>query len=311
MVLFVVGISFSQTQDYPSRPVTLLVTAPPGGSTDLGARAFASVAEKYLGQRMVVINKSGAGGMEAAVSTASAKPDGYTLGWFIDIFAVPEMYTYFRGVQPYTSKDLRPIANLVKTGQLLAVRVDAPWKSFTDLIAYSKKNPKLKFGSNPEGSRPNIVMRMISDKEGLQWEPVPLRDDPFILTNLLGGHVPMGTVGYGALKPQLDAGNVKMLVVFSDQRLTVAPEIPAVTEFGYSIGSVPIMGLFAPKGIPDAVAGKLEAAAGKTADAPSFKEKMQNIGFRVTYMDSQQLAETVNKNKVSLEKIFKQYGYWK
>jgi tripartite-type tricarboxylate transporter receptor subunit TctC len=241
----------------------------------------------------------------------SATPDGYTLGWFIDVFQTPEMYTYFRGKPSYTSNDLKPISSLFSSLQSLAVKADAPWKNFAELIAYSRNNRGLKFGSNPEGSGPNLMMRIVSKKEDLDWKAVPLNDDPVILTNLLGGNVPMGTVGYSTVKPQLNAGNVRILVVFSDKRLTGAPEFPTIGECGYPLAYTPSTGVFAPKGVPDSVVRKLETTVKKVIEDASFREKIREIGFPISYRDSNELTELTARNKISLEKVFREFGYWK
>jgi len=299
-------------EEYPARAISVIAPADPGGAIDLGARAFASVAEKYLGKPVVVVNKAGGQGLPATLDMVRAKPDGYTIGFLIITHVIPETFTHFlKGAPPYSSKDIRPIGQLTKSAQMLAVKADSPWKTFSDLVSYVRTNPGLKYGSNPEGTLPSLMMHIVAKKEGIKWTPVPLVEDGKIVTALLGDHVPAGTASFGALRPHMEAGTLRPLTVFLDERLSQVPNIPSIMELGYELAYVSALGLYGPKGLPDSVVKKLEDVIRKVTEDPSYREKAKQLGVQVSYRDSGAFANLIHKNQASLEKVFKEMGYLK
>lgn len=311
-LFLVAGFAFSlaAAEDFPTRAITVIAPADPGGAIDLGARAFATTAEKYLGKPVVVVNKPGGQGLPATLDLVKSKADGYTIAFLIITHVIPETYKYFlKGEPPYTSKDVQPIGQTTKSAQMLAVSTDAQWKTFADLVAYVRKNPGFKYGSNPEGTLPSLSMHIVAKKENIKWTPVPLVEDGKIITALLGGHVPAGTVSYGALRSHMEAKTLRPLVVFSDERLSQSPDTPCLSELGYDLPYVSSMGLYGPKGIPAPALKKLEEAIKKVTEDPSFKEKAKQIGVQVSYKSAADFAKTIDKNKSNLEKLFKEMGY--
>jgi tripartite-type tricarboxylate transporter receptor subunit TctC len=299
-------------EDFPARAITIIAPADPGGAIDLGARAFATTAEKYLGKPVVVVNKPGGQGLPATLDLVRSKADGYTIAFLIITHVIPETYTYFlKGDPPYTSKDVQPIGQTSKSAQMLAVRADSPWKTFADLVAHTRKNPGLKYGSNPEGTLPSLSMHIVAKKENIKWTPVPLMEDGKIITALLGDHIQVGTVSYGALRSHIEAKTLRPLVVFSDERLSQVPATPSIEELGYDLPYVSTMGLYGPKGIPAPVIKKLEDVIKKVTEDPSFKEKAIQLGVEVAYKNSADFVKTIDRNKANLEKLFKEMGYVK
>src|SRR4030067_3772133 len=136
---------YASSSTYPDRTVTMVVPYPAGGVTDLSARALAERMEKHLKQPVVVVNKVGGRATVGGFAVVTAKPDGYTLGFFPIASSLPEVFSYFYDA-PYSSKDLRPISRVAGTAMSFAVKVDAPWNSFKDIVEFARKNPRMKGG---------------------------------------------------------------------------------------------------------------------------------------------------------------------
>jgi len=191
-------------EDYPSKPINVLIGVPPGGSTDMSLRVLTQFMEAEIKQPMVVVNKPGAAGTIAGYQVTSAKPDGYTLGYFPGSGAFPEMYSYFYSA-PYSSKDLRPIASVHVPAITIAVKEDAPWNSLKELVEYAKKNPGMKFGHIGKSTIQYVAMAQINRQEDLKMVDVPFDGDATMVPALLGGHVPVATPVYPVIKSMVDA----------------------------------------------------------------------------------------------------------
>ena len=190
--------------EYPNRAISLIVPFPPGGSTDLGARAVADAVEKHVKQPVAVVNKVGGATTIAGYAVASAKPDGYTLGFFPNPAAIPEAYTFFQEA-PYTSKDLKHISAALAPMISIAVKEDAPWNSFKELVEYAKKNPGLKVSTAGKQTIQHMFVTTMNKMEKTGFVPVPFTGDATTLPALLGGHVLVAATDYSSLKSLADA----------------------------------------------------------------------------------------------------------
>ena len=208
---------------YPNKAITMVVPLPPGGLADIGARVLAEAMEKRLKQPVVVVNKTGGAMTVGGFAVASAKPDGYTIGYFVNTAAVPEVYTYFYSA-PYSSEDLRPICQVNSFHTAITVKADAPWNSMKELIDYSRKNPGVKFSHNGKGGLQYVMMTSIAKAEKIQWVDVPYEGDGAQIPAIMGGHVPVGTPAFAAVKPHLDAKKLKVLALSSQKKVDIAPE---------------------------------------------------------------------------------------
>lgn len=307
--LLIFPLHRSVAQDFPIRPISIMAPFAPGGNSDIIARSIAHAAEKDLGKPVVVINKAGGNGLIGALDVAKGNPDGYTIGLFQPHLIFPEAYEFFQKA-PYTSKDLKAIARVVMTVGVVAVRADAPWNSFAEMVTYARKNP-LKYGSHSEGTIANLMIRVVAKKEGISLTPLPIQSDSQILTALLGGHISMGTVTMPSIKAHLDAGTVKLLALLLDERIPIIPNVPTITECGYPLLFSSYVGLFAPNGTPDSIIKKLATTTKKVTGDPSFLQNMERLGALVKFEDTEKFLETIAKTRVRVEAIFKEYGYLK
>ena len=260
-------------QDYPNRPITLIVPWPAGGSTDTHLRKLAELAAKHLGQPVIVENKPGAGGMLGPLGmAASAKPDGYTISQMtVAAFRQPYMqkvdwdpirdFTYIIGVSGYTFG--------------VVVKSDSPFKTFDDFIAYAKANPgKLSYSSTGNGTSPHLLMEEVQAKANVQLLHVPYKGNADSTQALLGGHVmaQSDATGWGKF---VDAGTFRLLVTFGEERTRWGA--PTAKELGYDVVSYSPYGLVGPKGMDPKVVKVIHDAFKKAMDDPENRKMLQQL----------------------------------
>jgi tripartite-type tricarboxylate transporter receptor subunit TctC len=280
--------STALAQSFPSRPVTLIVPWPAGGSTDQVMRALATATEKYLGQSIVVENKGGAGGILGATALVTAKPDGYTVSQMpITVFRLPHStkvafdplndFTYLIGVSGYTFG--------------VVVRSDAPWKTWQELIDYAKANPgKLTYGTPGANTSLHVTMEDIAYRFGIKWTHVPYRGNADNMQALLGGHVDISAdaTGWG---PHVDAGKMRLLATWGPQRTKRWSNVPTLKELGFDIVSASPYGIAAPKGLEPQVAKILHDAFKKGMEDPIHVQAMEKFDQDLIYMSSEEYAK--------------------
>jgi tripartite-type tricarboxylate transporter receptor subunit TctC len=237
---------YAAGSEYPSRPITLIVSFPMGGAGDLSGRAVAEALEKHLKQPVVVVTKPGGAQTIGGYAVATAKPDGYTLGMFTVASSIPEVFTYFYEA-PYSSKDLKSICRILEPVPVIAVKGDAPWNNLKDFVEYARKNPGMKWGTHGKSSLGYLSMVTINKSEKINLVHVPLEGDAKIIPAILGGHIPAGTPIYPAIKSLLDGKKLKALAFCLEKRVDFAPEVPTMVELGYKLAYVSHFGLFGPK----------------------------------------------------------------
>ena len=292
---------------YPERAITLVVPYAPGGVTDLGARALAEAMEKYFKQAVVVQNKPGGGTTIGGNAIVTAKPDGYTLGFLPTSASLPEVFTYFYEA-PYSSKDLRPVCRILAPVLAITVKEDAPWNSLKDLVEYARKNPGLKMGTHGKSTLGYLVMVTVGKAEKVNFVDVPFDGDSKIVPAILGGHVPVGTPAFPAIKSLLDAKKVKVLTLCIERRADFAPEIPTVVELGYKLAFVSYLGVFGPKGLPDEVVKKLDEVVRKISEEKDFRTKINNMGTQLNYETTSSFEKSLTRYRENLQSFFKEEG---
>ena len=275
-------------QDFPSRPVTLIVPWPAGGSTDLVMRALATSTEKYLGQPIVIENRPGAAGTLGASAMVNAKPDGYTITQVpITVFRYPHQaqvgydpladLTYIIGISGYTFG--------------VVVRTDAPWKTWGELVAYAKANPgKLSYGTPGANTSLHVTMEDIAQRDGIQWVQVPFKGNADNMTALLGGHIQASAdaTGWG---PHVDAGKMRLLVTWGPQRTKRWPDVPTLKELGYDIVSTSPYGIAGPKGMDPKVLKVLHDAFRKGMEDTGHRQAMEKYDQELLYMSPEDYAK--------------------
>ncbi len=267
---------------FPARPITLICPWTAGGSTDLQLRAISEAASKHLGQPVVIEYKAGgAGTVGPAGMAASARPDGYTLSQIpITVFRLPHM----QKVTWDPFKDFSYIVHLTGYTFGVVVKADAPWKTFKELIEYSRANPgKVAYGSPGAGTSLHVTMEQIAIKEGVKWTHVPFKGTAENTTALLGGHTQVAAdgTGWGAL---VDAGQLRLLVTWTAQRTKRWPYAPTLKELGYGIVSNSPYGIAGPKGMDPKVVQVIHDAFKKGLDDPLHVKMLDQLDMEPFYL---------------------------
>jgi len=276
-IIFTFG-GFSFASDFPNKPITLVVGYAAGGGIDFTARAIASVAQKYIGQKLLIEIKAGSGGAIAANYVAHAKPDGYTLLMAaVGCNAImPHM-----GDVGYTQKDFYPIAKVSKNPLMLAVKWDSPYSTFEDYIGAAKKGA-VNYGTTP-GTSLHLAGAMAFEKAGVNIRAVPFKGGGPTLISLLGGHIDACIDYITVFEPQLKAKKIRALVIFESKREPAFPDVPTLKEKGIDLEFAAWTGVMAPVRTPQPILGKLEEMMKKVVSDPDFIEKITNAGGVMDY----------------------------
>ncbi|WP_082585613.1 MULTISPECIES: tripartite tricarboxylate transporter substrate binding protein [unclassified Hydrogenophaga] len=299
------SVAQAQTQAYPSRPVTLIIPWPAGGSTDRHLRTLAEIASKHLGQPIVIENRPGAGGTLGPSTMAQmAKPDGYTISQFpLGMLRLPHMqksnwnpltdFSYIIGVSGYTFG--------------LTVKADSPYKSFKDYIEAARKQPKqINYGSTGTGSSPHLIMEELAGNAKVELTHVPFKGNADLVSALLGGHV-MAQSDASGWDKFVDSGQMRLLVTFGEQRTKRWPDVPTAQELGYGVVSSSPYGLAGPKGMDPAIMKTLHDAFKKAMDDPKHIEVLAQLNQDMWYRSGddyrQWAAETYAKDKALIERL--------
>lgn len=300
-------VPHATSTDYPTKSISIVLGVPPGGVTDMGARLLAQFMEKELKQPVVIVNKPGAAGTIGGYAVASAKPDGYTLGYFPPGAAAPEVYSYFYSA-PYTSQDLRPISRIHAPVITIAVKADAPWNSLKEFVEFARQNPGLKFGHIGKSTTQYLIMMSIIKTEKLNLVDVPFDGDGSMVPALLGGHVPVATPVLPVIKSLVEGKKLKVLAVATRQRAPSAPDIPTIAELGYKIPYVSFLGMYAPKKTPDEIIKKLDDTIRKIIEDREFQEKNKAMDMTVDYDDTASFEKFLTVFKMNAQNFFKEQG---
>ena len=295
-------------QDYPSRPITLVIPYPPGGGNDVMGRSVAEKMSKTLGQTIVVENRAGAGGSIATRQVARAAPDGYTLvlGGTGTLAVNPTLYDNV-GYDP--RKDFAPVG-LIGTGQLiLVVNPNVPVKTIPELIALAKKETgKLSYASSGIGSGIHLGAVLFEQMAGVKLTHVPYRGTAPALTDLIGGHVQMF---FSSLPPAVaiaKEGKVRPIAVTGAARSAVFPDLPTVAETLPGYEAVLHYGIIAPAGTPDAIIRKLSVALREAVASPDTKIRMAADGTEPLPSTPEEYAADIDKEEKKWSAIVRASG---
>jgi tripartite-type tricarboxylate transporter receptor subunit TctC len=280
----------AQAQEYPTKPIELVLPFGPGGSHDLTARALVSVAQPYLGQPLVVVLRPGGGGAVGSQAVARAKPDGYTL-----LLGGTGPNTIFSLVQkaPIGPDHFVPVARINYSPSVFAVRADSPWKSFRELVQYAKQNPgKLNFANTGPWGAGDFPMRMVARATGIEYNNIPHDGGGPALLALLGGHADASFLFSAQLLPQIGAGKIRPLAVTDTKRIPQLAGVPTLQEEGVDVVFTMWRSVVAPKGTPPAILEKLEAAFRKMTEDKSFQALIKQLGDEVQFQGAREFEAT-------------------
>jgi tripartite-type tricarboxylate transporter receptor subunit TctC len=284
LAAFACAIVPAKAQNFPTKPITLIVPWPAGGATDRHLRVLAEATSKHLGQPIVIDNKPGASGtLGAATMVATAKPDGYTLAQLpITVFRLP----YMQKVAFDPKKDFSFVIHLTGYTFGTAVNAKSPWKTWADLLSYAKANPgKIRYATPGAGTTLHITMEQIALQQGLKWTQVPFRGEAEMTASLLGEHVEAAAGGTG-MGPLVDSGDFRMLVVWTEKRSPRFPDSPTLVEEGHKIISESPYGLAGPKGMDPKIIQILHDAFKKGMEDPMHLSVLKDLSQPLIYKNS-------------------------
>jgi len=270
----------AQAEDYPTRPITLVVSFAPGGLTDIPARMLAPDLQARLKQPVVVENKAGASGVIGTQYVIHAAPDGYTLL----VSGISEVQNLFYIKVPYdVQNDLMTVAKIADGPPLvLAVPASSPFKSLADLIAYAKANPgKINMATTGPATSPAIAVSQLNAIAGINIIPVPYKGSGPAAAAVASGQVQAGFVWLPSVAGMVDSGQVRLLAIATAQRLPVIKDVPTLAELGYkNFEHTAFVGVLAPRGTPASVIAILNKAVNESIQgSPTFAKRMAPFGM--------------------------------
>lgn len=285
VAFFTLALATATFAAYPEKPIILQVPYPAGGSTDVGARIIASIAEKEFGQPIVVVNKAGAGGQVGWTELAKQKPDGYYLGYI----NLPHLLTAVLDPErkaTFKAEDIQPIISQALDPTTVSVLPDSPWKTIQELIADAKKRPgKITAGIVGYLQDDEIGYFQLAEAAGFEMRRVYFDGAAPARTALLGKHVDVLFCTVGDNYALWKGGKVRLLVVMDKERSKFYPDVPTTGEVGYpQVLSASTRGVAGPKGIPEPILKKIQAVFKKAMLSKEHMDKLESAGQPVKIM---------------------------
>lgn len=281
--------------NYPARPVKLIVPFPAGGGADILARLVMTNVSKELGQSIVVENMGGAGGNVGSQNAAKASPDGYTLLYGTNgTFGINHTLYKSTGFDPI--RDFEPVSRLTRIATLVVVRPDFRANSMPALLALLKSNPgKFSYGSAGNGTTSHLAAEILKSSASFSMVHIPYRGGAAAITDLIGGQVDVMIEIMPNAAPQVRAGRLRALAVSTAQRVPAMPDVPTIAETGVPGFDVSAWdGIFAPKGTPPAIIKRLETAIQKALESPELRKQLQDRGAEASPLSSAEFGRFVS-----------------
>jgi len=293
---------------YPAKPVHIYVPYPPGGAVDIVARTLGDALGKHWNQSVVIENRPGAGGIVAEQALVRAPPDGYTL---ILVASGHALLPLFYDKLPYdTFKDFMPISLIGSSPNMLLVRAESPFQSVNDVIAAARAKPgQLSYGHAGNGTSPYLAGELFKYMAKIEITPVPYKGGAPVLTDLIGGQIPLSFNNIPESLGQVQAGAVRPLGVTTAARSPVLPNVPTIAEAavpGYDTGVW--WGVFAPAGLPAAIQAKLAKDCADAVQTPGMQAKLLQLGATPIGASSDVLAKTTRDDYAKWDPVIKAAG---
>ncbi len=308
--LIITGSPVAAQEKYPSRPIELIVHYAPGGGTDIIMRQLAQIIEPMLGQKVVVVNKPGGGGLLGVAAVTQAKPDGYTLGGVANapLTMVPHIQP-----APYSPTDYVPVSLIDTVPTVLCVKAEFPASNAKELIEHMRSNPgKYTYGNDGVGAIIQLSFERIFLKMGVKARPVPFGGAGETLKNYLGGHVNIYGGAITTILPYVKDGTTKCLLLTGPDRVASLPQASSLTELGIPEASTLTWhGVVAPKGLaPDRLA-LLEQTFQQAARSAKFREYMETRDLKVVASSGIEFRKLIDSEYVAMGQVIKAIGLGK
>ncbi len=301
-------VSMGSGQGYPAKAVRIIVAFPAGGGLDITARAFGQKLGDYWGQTVIIENRPGASGMIGAEVVVRAPKDGYTLlvGSPAEVALNPALYTRMN-YDPF--KDLAPITLAAINPNVIVVHASVPAKTIRELIALAQKTAAgLAFGSSGIGSTQHLAGAWLKHNAGINLLHVPYKGAAPMITDLVGGQIPIAIVALAPLIPHIKSGRIRGLAVTSAQRSAAAPSIPTLYESGIRFEGTQWYGFLAPSGTPAEVIARIQADVKRAADDAGIKERLVSLGGDPASSTPEEFAAFIRAENAKYAKVIEAAG---
>ncbi len=280
---------------YPDKPVTMVVTYPPGGTVDAVARLIGPKLSEVLGQTVVIENKGGAGGMIGGSYVARAKPDGYTI--MLDASNFAQNFA-LRQKMPFSADDFEPVSLLLKVPNVLVVNPQTEYKSVADVIKAGQSDTPAHFASAGPGSAQHLAGELFNLKAKTRLSHVAYKGGGPAMTDVMGGQVPVMFASLGSSWPHIKAGKLKVLASGGDTRSALLPDVPTLKESGVAdFSSYEWNAVFAPKNTPQEVLTVLSSAFTNVLKDPDIASRLQALGADIVASSPDALRTFVNEEE--------------
>ncbi|HEY3075503.1 MAG TPA: tripartite tricarboxylate transporter substrate binding protein [Burkholderiales bacterium] len=303
--LVLLMMATAQAQDYPQRaPVEITVLFPAGTSADVTARMLAEGMAKQLGQRVLVVNRPGAGGAIGYKHVASQKPDGYALVWNSNSIST----TYHSGQLPFDHQAFDAVARVLVESPVVAVRADSRWTNLGQLIDEAKAKPKaISVGHSGIGSHTHLCLAALFHAAGVEVNEVPFGAAQ-VVPSLLGGHVDALVQLPAALSGPVRQGQVRLIAALIPKRDPALADVPTAAEQGIHVSLEAWRGIAVPRGTPRAVIAQLAGAIRKTVESADFIKGSENLGVRPAFMPASEFGELIAREDAAIARLMQVIG---
>jgi tripartite-type tricarboxylate transporter receptor subunit TctC len=298
----------AHAQEWPQKPIRIIVSFAPGGLTDLIGRALQPRLQDGFGQPVLIDNRPGAGGTLAEGLLAKAPPDGYTV--LLSADSVPANPHLIHNLSYDTFKDMTPVSLLARIPLVLVVNKDLPVSTLKEFVAYVKANPgKTSYASPGLGTSNHLYYEVFKDLAGIEMPHVAYRGGGPAMTDLMGGHVQAMLISSTLAVPQVIGGKVKALAVTSDKRLATLPTVPTFVESGYNdFRPQQWTGLFVPAGTPAPVVARITTEFSKALKAPDVLARLNELNAEPVMSTQAELAAHLRREYEVLGRLIKARG---
>jgi tripartite-type tricarboxylate transporter receptor subunit TctC len=310
MVAVLVGASVALAQsNYPDRPIKMIVPLAAASAVDVAARIVTQKMAENMGQQFVILNMPGASGMIGAEQVAHAEPDGYTIGGFNDsiMTMVPNLQSKMRWD---ILKDFEPVSLVATVEWGLIAGNQTPYKNASDLIAAAKAEPgKIDYGSGGPGSPQHLAMAMFASGAGISLTHVPYKGATQAATDVAAGQIPVGFQGLGTVAALVRGGQLRLIGVSTQKRLSQFPEVPTISESGlpgFAFNSW--FAILAPAGTPKNIIARLNAEVLKALADADVRHKLEDLGFAVRGSSPEELGAMTRDQLAKYARVMKEMG---
>lgn len=296
----------ARAQDFPGdRPIQIIVPFPPGGGTDINLRAMTAHFQRHLpGSRFVIVNRGGAGGEIGYTATASAAPDGHTIGTII----TPSLQTITIERQPrYRLEDFAYLGTIVEDPGGLHVAVNSPWRSIADLVAHARAHPgAVAVGTAGIGSDDHLLMIGLARAADIQLNHIPYAGQAPTISALLGGHIQVASMNMGESVALIQEGQIRPLASAGPARFAMTPGVPTLREAGYALDTGVVRSLVVPAATPEPVRRRLEETIAATMQDPAWIAEARRLFIPVQYRSPEETRAIVFREAEALRTLWRQ-----